>query len=109
LTRSGSALPQLASALDFGLSTPKQIVIAGARDGADTGALIDLVRSRFIPNKIVLLADGGPDQQVLAQSLPFIGSMERLDGRATIYICQNYACRLPTSDVNTAAALLDGR
>ena len=33
----------------------------------------------------------------------------RLNGRATIYICQNYACRLPTSDVNTAAALLDAR
>ena len=59
LKRSGSALPQLASAVDFGLSTPKQIVIAGDPDGADTRALVDLVRDRFIPNKIVLLADGG--------------------------------------------------
>jgi uncharacterized protein YyaL (SSP411 family) len=109
LTRSGSALPQLAAALDFALSTPKQIVIAGDRAAADTGALVDLVRSRFLPNKIVLLADGGPDQEAIAKWLPFVGSMQRLNGRATIYVCQNYACRLPTSDVRTAAALLDAR
>jgi uncharacterized protein YyaL (SSP411 family) len=109
LTRSGSALPQLASALDFGLSTPKQIVIAGDRDGADTRTLVNLVRSRFIPNKIVLLADGGPDQAVIAKWLPFVGTMQRLDGRATIYVCQNYACRLPTSDPMIAAGLLDAR
>ena len=70
---------------------------------------MDLVRRRFIPNKIVLLADGGPDQAVIAGWLPFIGTMQRLNGRATIYICQNYACRLPTSDPKIAAGLLDGR
>jgi uncharacterized protein YyaL (SSP411 family) len=109
LKRSGSALPQLASALDFGLSTPKQIVIAGDPDGPDTRALVDLVRDRFMPNKIVLLVDGGANQDALAKWLPFLGTMPRLNGRATIYVCQNYACRLPTSDPQTAAALLDRR
>lgn len=76
---------------------PKQIVIAGEPDAPDTRAMLRLVHDRFIPNKILLLADGGPAQQQLAQDLPFLKGVSRKDGRATAYICENYVCRLPTS------------
>ena len=65
-----------------------------ARGAADTRAMLRLVHDRFIPNKILLLADGGPAQEQLADWLPFVGGMSRRDGRATIYVCENYACRL---------------
>jgi len=35
--------------------------------------------------------------------------MDRRDGKATAYICENYACNLPTVDLQTAARLLDAR
>jgi hypothetical protein len=104
----GAAVPQLVAALDFSLSKPKQIVIAGEPGAADTRAMLRLVHDRFIPNKILLLADGGPAQQQLAQSLPFLKGVSRKDGRATAYICENYVCQLPTADLGIAAQLLDG-
>ena len=67
------------------------------------------MHARFIPNKILLLADGGPAQKQLARWQPTVGSMRALKGRATIYVCENYLCRLPTGDLKTAAALLDGK
>ena len=109
LTRAGANLPQLAAALDFNLSKPKQIVIAGEPGAADTRAMLRLVHDRFIPNKILLLADGGAGQTRLGEWLPFIKTMDRRDGRATAYICENYACKLPTSDLAVAARLLDDR
>ena len=60
LDSAGPAVPQLAVALDFSLSKPKQIIIAGDPGGADTQAMLQLVHGRFIPNKILLLADGAP-------------------------------------------------
>ncbi len=54
LERNPEAMPQLAVALDFKLSKPKQIIIAGDPGSADTRALLRLVNERFIPNKIVL-------------------------------------------------------
>ena len=107
LTERGAMLPQLAVALDFSLSKPKQIVIAGRPGASDTRAMLKLVHDRFIPNKILLLADGGSGQKRLAEWLPFIKTMERKDGKATAYICENYACKLPTADLQTAARLLD--
>lgn len=103
------SLPQLVAAMDFSLSTPKQIVIAGAPKAADTRTLLRLVHERFIPNKILLLADGAAGQKLLAQWLPFIAYVHQKDGRATAYICENYVCKLPTSDPQVVAHLLEGK
>jgi len=109
LTEPGASVPQLASALDFSLSKARQIVIAGAPDAADTRAMLQLVHQRFIPNKILMVVDGGPAQKEIAKWLPFVGNMDRRDGKATAYICENYACNLPTADLQVAARLLDGK
>ena len=104
----GTAVPQLAAALDFSLSKPKQVIIAGEPGAADTKAMLRLVHERFIPNKILLLADGAVGQEQLARWLSVIGSITRRNGQATAYICEDYVCQLPTSDPGIAAQLLDG-
>jgi uncharacterized protein YyaL (SSP411 family) len=109
LTQPGLLVPQLASALDFSFAKHKQIVIAGEPGAADTRAMLKLVHDRFIPNKILLLVDGGPSQAALAKWLPFVANMDRREGKATAYICENYACNLPTADLPTAARLLDSK
>ncbi len=102
-------LPQLASALDFNLSKPKQVIIAGQLNAADTRVLLRLVHDRFIPNKILLLADGAQGQKQLAHWLPFIEGVTRKQGRATAYICENYVCKLPTADPEVVARLLKAK
>jgi uncharacterized protein YyaL (SSP411 family) len=108
LASQGTAVPQLAAALDFSLSKPKQVIIAGEPGAPDTNAMLRLVHERFMPNKVVLLADGGAGQQQLARWLSVVGSITRRNGRATAYICEDYVCQLPTSDLAVAAQLLDG-
>ncbi len=107
LTDAPQAVPQLAAAFDFSQSKAKQIVIAGDLQSPDTTALLRLVHERYIPNKILLLADGGPGQKQLVQWLPFLESVSRRQGRATAYICEDYVCKLPTNDLQVAARLLD--
>jgi uncharacterized protein YyaL (SSP411 family) len=108
LESQGTAVPQLAAALDFSLSKPRQIIVAGEPGAADTKAMLRLVHERFIPNKVLLLADGGAAQEQLARWLSVIGSITRRNGKATAYICEDYVCQLPTSDLGIAAQLLDG-
>ncbi len=99
-------LAQFLVALDFSLSKPKQIIIAGKADDPHTGNLLAEVHKRFIPNKIILLADGAQGQKTLASYVPFIDSVRMIDGKPTAYICENYACQLPTSDPQTMVKLL---
>ena len=102
------AMPQMLAALDYYLSKPKQIILAGTAGGDDTKAMLKVVHGRFLPNKILLLADGAGGQKELSRLLPVISTMTPLKGKATAYVCENYTCQLPTSDPAVVAELLWG-
>jgi uncharacterized protein YyaL (SSP411 family) len=101
LQREPGSLPQMLAALDFQLSRPKQIVIAGKPDAEDTRTLVRAVHEIYLPNKILLLADGAEGQKVLGSRLEFIREVQPLGGKATAFVCENYTCQLPTTDLNT--------
>ena len=88
------AVPEMLCALAFMLSKPKQIVIAGQPTAPDTQALLQVVRRRYLPNNVVLLARD--------QSTP----RPLINGKATAYVCVDRACRLPTSEPAELAKLL---
>jgi uncharacterized protein len=107
LERAPAALPQMLAALDATLSEPVQIVLAGRRDLPETAELLRVIRERYLPNKVVLLADGSRGQNWLAQHIEALGLMVPVQGRAAAYLCQNFACELPVTEPEQLAQLLD--
>src|SRR5947199_8614921 len=103
ITASPVIAPQMLAAYEFNLSKPKQIVFVGT-EGLQK--LLRELNSRFLPNKIVLLVDGEASRKALSAYLPVIGTMTEKQGQATAYVCENYACQLPTADVKKFAELL---
>ena len=102
------AVPQMLAALSVHLAQPCQIVIAGHVDATDTRALLRGLRARFLPAKVVLLADGGAGQRQLARALPFLRDVRQRDGKATAYVCRNHTCQSPTHDIPQLLASLTG-
>ena len=99
-------VPQMLVAFEFSLSKPKQIILVGDRSAPDTKELVRILNTRFIPNKIVLLVDGDETRKGLSHYLPVIASMVKSGGKSTAYVCENYACKLPTADPAKFAELL---
>ncbi len=101
------ALPCMLSALAFALTPPRQIVVAG--DPRDPGArrLLETVHGKFLPHKILILANGGQDQEALVRRLPFLKSLPPAGGKPTAYVCVDHACQLPTSDPAALAQRLE--
>ncbi len=97
-----SALPQMLVALDYSLTKPKQVVIAGTRGAPDTRALLDEVHRHFIPCKVLLLAEGAEAQSYLGERTEALAAMHPIAGKAAAYVCENFTCRAP---VTNAAAL----
>jgi hypothetical protein len=94
-----SALPQMLVALDTSLTKPRQIVIAGRPDAPDTRDLLDEVHRHYLPETIVLLADGAGGQKYLAEKLPELKEMAPVEGRAAAYVCENFTCKQPATSV----------
>jgi len=100
------AMPQMIAGSDFYQDKPVQIVIAGKPCAKDTVAMLKEVHSRFIPNKVVILADGGEGQRALAEHLDFVKSVSMLNGKATAYVCEDYVCKTPVTDVTTLGEII---
>jgi uncharacterized protein YyaL (SSP411 family) len=60
---------------------------------------------RYSPNRVVAGAVGA-DPAALA-GLPLLEGRAPVDGKATAFVCRNYACALPTTDPATLASQLD--
>jgi len=95
-------------ATDFLLNSPKEIAIVGHRDAEDTNALVRAVREHFVPNKVIALLDpSGPDAATLESRIPLLASKTLHEGKATAYVCKDFACKAPVTSVEDFVAALD--
>jgi uncharacterized protein YyaL (SSP411 family) len=85
-------------AFDFSLNKLRQIVVAGKPDAPDTKALLAEVHRPFLPNKILLLADGAEGQKYLSEKNEAIRAMSIVDGKSAVYVCENFTCKAPITD-----------
>ncbi len=91
------------AALDFYVSTPKEIAVVGPRTNPATKQLLDTVFTRYLPNKVVV---GSPGTATGDEAIPLLQDRGMIDGKPTAYVCQNYACQLPVTDQQALAAQL---
>jgi uncharacterized protein YyaL (SSP411 family) len=101
-----SAMPLMLVALDYSLSKPRQIVIAGKKDAPETKALVKEVHRHFLPNTVLFLADGAEGQKYLGEKNEAIRGMSPIDGKPAAYVCENFTCKAPVADVKQLAEML---
>lgn len=106
LTKAPTSVPQMLCALDASLAKPKQIVIAGQPGATDTHALLREVHAHYLPNKVVLLADGAAGQKSLGERLEFLRTVGPIDGHAAAFVCENFVCQLPVTEPEKLRDLL---
>ncbi|MDQ3133884.1 MAG: thioredoxin domain-containing protein, partial [Acidobacteriota bacterium] len=104
MARYPSAFGLLLSALDFYLSTPKEIVIVGSPGAEDTRALAREVWKEYLPNKVI--AQTAEEDERQAAVLPLLKDRPTIAGKATAYVCENYTCRQPVNNPPEMAAFL---
>ncbi len=101
-----SAMPLMLVALDYSLSKPRQIVIAGKRDAPETKALVKEVHRHFLPNTVLFLADGAEGQGYIGEKNEAIRAMSPIDGKPAAYVCENFTCKAPVTDPKQLGDLL---
>src|SRR5215203_2119592 len=98
------AFGRLLCALDFSTSEPREVAIVGVPEAADTRALLDEVYSTYLPNKVVAGCD--TDDEEAGGLIPLLAQRIAREGKATAYVCVQYACQTPTTDTQELARQL---
>jgi hypothetical protein len=89
---------------DFALSKVREVAIVGAPGAPDTGALLAEVRRRYRPNQVVAMA--APADGEAAAVVPLLADRAPVDGHATAYVCEHFACRQPVTEPDALARQL---
>jgi uncharacterized protein YyaL (SSP411 family) len=108
LSSGPSAYAQSMMALDFAIGHSREIVLAGQKDDSQTQEMLKSLYSRFIPNKVVILRPSLDDEaKPIIALVPFVENQKNLNGKTTAYVCENYNCKFPTTDIKKFEQLLE--
>jgi uncharacterized protein YyaL (SSP411 family) len=102
-----SAHSYLLNAVDFAIGPSYLVVIAGHSDSEDTLTMINAIRNKYLPNTILILRPSeieSPFIDEIAESYKFQNSV---NGKSTSYVCENYTCKSPVTDIEKMIQILD--
>jgi uncharacterized protein YyaL (SSP411 family) len=108
LSQSGRVAPMMLAALSAYHAGTPQLVVVGEPGATDTRALHDVVRRRYLPTAVVVPLKTA-ERSRMSELLPWTASMKAIDGRATAYLCRDFACESPKTDTGDLALLLNGK
>jgi uncharacterized protein YyaL (SSP411 family) len=91
---------------DFLLGPTTEVVIAGRAGEADVQAMRRLIDTRFLPYQVTLFRPAAKPDAII-RIAPYVAEQRDDHGRATAYVCRNFACELPVTDPAALAQKLD--
>ena len=106
IEQSPTASSQFLSGLTFSFSTSYEIIIVGNKEDAKTKEMIKAINSKHIPNKVVLLIDTKSSREKINKLAPFTKDYVSINDEPTVYVCKNYVCNLPTTDIDKMMEML---
>jgi uncharacterized protein YyaL (SSP411 family) len=98
------AFAHLLQAMDFHVAPVTEVALVGP----SLDRLERVVRGRFRPH-LVLAGEPSPSASPRSSAVvPLLEGRTPVEGRATVYVCERFACKQPVTDPEELERLLDG-
>jgi hypothetical protein len=89
----------LMTALGLALNPGVQVVVVGGTDAPETKRMLSALEKPFLPEKAVVFKPTSGDEARIDRLIPRVTSMTALNDAPTAYICKDFTCKQPTSDI----------
>ncbi|KGX88750.1 hypothetical protein N781_09535 [Pontibacillus halophilus JSM 076056 = DSM 19796] len=76
--------------------TMKEVVVLVGENKQETEAFLRDLKRTWLPNVTYLVIQEDEQPEHIA---PFTKDYKKIDGKTTVYVCQNYSCQQPTTDL----------
>ena len=97
LNRGSSGYSMMMQAVDFAFGPSYEVLVFGDEDNLETRKMLEDIQSIYMPNRVMVYGKNGNED--LKNIIPFVGFYSpEDDGGPRVYVCQNFSCKLPTSD-----------
>ncbi len=95
----------LLTAAMYLLYPSREVIVVGERDNREVKEMLESINANFLPNSIVMfrpLPDDG-----ITELNPRLSEYGALDGKATAYVCQDYACQAPVTSASDLIRMIE--
>ena len=90
---------QMLTAVNRLTSPGFEIVVVGPADSEQTQEIFEVLNTLYLPASVVL--HKSPGDAVVEELAPFTAYQEMINNAPTVYVCENFSCRLPTNSIAT--------
>jgi hypothetical protein len=97
------AFGEALNAVDMLVNGLNEVAVVGDPADEKTAALLAVIRQPYRPNAIAALALQDVDGE---HTIPLLNYRVKKGGEPTVYVCRNFACRLPVTTPDEVNALL---
>ncbi|MBI1747077.1 MAG: thioredoxin domain-containing protein [Acidobacteria bacterium] len=103
-TRHPMAFSRLLCALDFHLGPRRTVALVGDKTHTATVAFLHEINRRYLPNTLVALKE--PADTAAEATVPWLRERGQVNGQPAAYVCENFTCHAPVTNVTDMAAYL---
>jgi uncharacterized protein YyaL (SSP411 family) len=84
-----------------------EVVIVGNKDNPDTENSVNLLRKTYLPFMTLIFVPEDDKKDGILKIAEFAKNYKQLDGKTTIYVCRNHACRKPVTGIVEVLKLIE--
>ncbi|MFD1848667.1 thioredoxin domain-containing protein [Oceanobacillus bengalensis] len=103
VNRQAAASPFFLQSLQLMENPTKEVVVLGKKNDPALQSFLEELQIKFIPNITLLVGERPEDFSNVA---PFATEYKQLDDAPTIYVCENFACKQPTTELDKALKMI---
>jgi uncharacterized protein YyaL (SSP411 family) len=96
----------LLSAFMFTKGPSFEVVISGNPATDETQDMLNLMQRGYYPNVVMVLNPTDKPNPEIWELSPWLKDQVSISGKATAYVCQDFSCKMPTTDIKEMLELL---
>jgi uncharacterized protein YyaL (SSP411 family) len=105
--RSPEGYAMFMASLDFVMGPSREVVVVGKTGDKGTREMLSALGRIFAPRKVVVFVPAEEKDPEVLKFAEFAEYKKMKDGKATAYVCTDYVCKAPTTDVKEMLELLE--
>lgn len=96
------------TAYQTAIAPSREIVIAGKAESEGVRRMVAAVHREFLPDTVLIFRPDNGEAREIEELAPFTRDHRAIDGLPAAYICENFSCRKPTTEVEKLITIIRG-
>jgi len=96
------------TAYQTAISPSREIVIAGKAESEGVRRMAEAVHREFLPDTVLIFRPDNGESREIEELAPFTRGHGAIDGMTAAYICENFSCQQPTTEVDKLVKMIRG-